>query len=183
MDKYVGHTFYFCISVWLHIQKCRPKILYISLFHFLKICLIASGKYSEKYLHWLQNSELYPGLQPFIHVPFMWWHCDIFRQRPHLFWHMSPNIPSLQSTDIKITFITLQFNKWLGGGDYYFDVPSFYVFILHFDINLMHSKPLVNVVHIVHCTALIKYCFSNILRKTSYRQLKSTDRCPVSFTW
>lgn len=49
----------------------------------------------------LHNFDVYPGWHPFIHVPSTWLHCDISLQYPHAFEHLSPNIPSVHSKDMK----------------------------------------------------------------------------------
>lgn len=50
----------------------------------------------------VHNFDVYPGWHPSEHVPSMWWHCDISLQYPHLVKHLSPNVPSVHSKDIKI---------------------------------------------------------------------------------
>lgn len=58
------------------------------------------------YLHWLQNPEVYPGLHPFRHIPFIWWHCKLTAHCPHWLKHPSPNIPPEHSMDNE-TFVIL----------------------------------------------------------------------------
>lgn len=48
-------------------------------------------------LHALHNSPMYPGSQPWAHVPFVWRHASLLTQYPHVALHPAPYVPGSHS--------------------------------------------------------------------------------------